>query len=62
VERKNKSKMELARERQRLAQVKLLSPMSGLVAVRQNRPNFMFPGYADSRISVKAIRCSPALR
>src|ERR1700716_1227342 len=44
MERKNKAKMELARERQRLAQVKLLSPMSGLVAVKQNRPNFMFPG------------------
>ncbi|HUS06966.1 MAG TPA: efflux RND transporter periplasmic adaptor subunit [Bryobacteraceae bacterium] len=44
TEKKRKSQMELGRERQRLAQVKLLAPMSGLVAVKQNRPNFMFPG------------------
>ena len=43
-EKKNKGNLELARERARLLQVKLLSPMSGLVAVRQNRTNFMFPG------------------
>jgi HlyD family secretion protein len=35
-ERKNKANLEMARELQRLSQVKLLSPMSGLVAVRQN--------------------------
>jgi hypothetical protein len=34
----------MARERQRLLQVKLLSPMSGLVAVRQNRQGMFFPG------------------
>jgi HlyD family secretion protein len=45
VERKNKAKLELARERQRLSQVKILSPMSGLVAIRQNRQGgFFFPG------------------
>jgi hypothetical protein len=43
-ERKNKANLELARERARLSQVKLLAPISGLVAVRQNRTNFMFPG------------------
>ena len=36
--------MEMARERQRLSQVKLLSPMSGLVAIRQNRQGLFFPG------------------
>jgi hypothetical protein len=35
-ERKNKALLEMARERQRLSQVKLLAPMSGLVAIRQN--------------------------
>ncbi|MDX2149216.1 MAG: efflux RND transporter periplasmic adaptor subunit [Bryobacteraceae bacterium] len=40
-ERKNKGNMEMARERARLSQVKLLSPMSGLVAVKQNRGGFM---------------------
>jgi HlyD family secretion protein len=43
-EKKRKAVQELARERVRLSQVKLLSPMSGLVAIKQNRPNFMFPG------------------
>jgi HlyD family secretion protein len=43
-ENKNKALLELQRERQRLTQVKLLSPISGLVAVRQNRTGFMFPG------------------
>ncbi len=43
-ENKNKSTLELQRERARLQQVKLLSPISGLVAVRQNRTGFMFPG------------------
>jgi HlyD family secretion protein len=36
-EKKNKSNLELSRERQRLSQVKLLAPISGLVAMRQNR-------------------------
>jgi multidrug resistance efflux pump len=43
-ENRNKSVLELAREKQRLAQVRLLAPISGLVAIRQNRPNFYFPG------------------
>ena len=43
-ERKNKSLLELSRERQRLNQAKLLAPISGLVAMRQNRTGFMFPG------------------
>lgn len=43
LEKKNKSNLEMAREKQRLNQVKLLSPMSGLVAVKQNRTgNFFF--------------------
>ena len=46
VFRANKSKgvLELSREKARLQQVKLLAPMTGLVAIRQNRPNFFFPG------------------
>ncbi len=43
-EQKNKSMLELAREKQRLSQVKLLAPISGLVAMRQNRTGFFFPG------------------
>jgi len=43
-ERRNKGRMEMGRERQRLSQVKLLSPMSGLVAVRQNRQGMFMPG------------------
>ncbi|HYZ85678.1 MAG TPA: efflux RND transporter periplasmic adaptor subunit [Bryobacteraceae bacterium] len=44
-EKKNKARMELQRERMRLSQVKLLSPMSGLVAIKQNRQGgFFFPG------------------
>src|SRR4029434_10537933 len=43
--RMSKAKMEMSRERQRLLQVKLLAPMSGLVAIRQNRQSgFFFPG------------------
>jgi biotin carboxyl carrier protein len=37
-ERKNRSLLELEREKQRLRQIKLLAPMSGLVAIRQSRP------------------------
>jgi HlyD family secretion protein len=44
TEKRNKSRMEMARERLRLSQVKLLSPMSGLVAIRQNRQGMFFPG------------------
>jgi HlyD family secretion protein len=43
-EKRNKGILELQREKQRLLQVKLLAPMSGLVAIRQNRTGFMFPG------------------
>ena len=44
-EKKNKANLELNREKQRLSQVKLLSPMSGLVAIKQNRQGgFFFPG------------------
>ena len=43
-EKKNKAILELNREKQRLSQVKLLAPMSGLVAIRQNRGNFMMRG------------------
>lgn len=35
-EGRNKANLELAREKQRLSQVKLLAPMGGLVAIRQN--------------------------
>ena len=44
-EKKNKANLELNREKQRLSQVKILSPMSGLVAIKQNRQGgFFFPG------------------
>lgn len=44
-ERRNRVQLELRRERQRLMQVKLLAPISGLVAIRQSRPMGMyFPG------------------
>lgn len=43
-ERKNKGNLEMTRERARLQQVKLLAPISGLVAIRQNRTGFFFPG------------------
>ncbi len=43
-ERRNKGVMEMSREKMRLSQVKLLSPMTGLVAVRQNRTGMYFPG------------------
>jgi HlyD family secretion protein len=43
-EKKNKAILELTREKRRLSQVKLLAPMSGLVAIRQNRGNFMMRG------------------
>ncbi|MEK7404244.1 MAG: efflux RND transporter periplasmic adaptor subunit [Acidobacteriota bacterium] len=44
-ERKNRSLLEFQRERQRLMQIKLLAPMSGLVAIRQSRPmGGFFPG------------------
>ncbi|MDX1984596.1 MAG: HlyD family efflux transporter periplasmic adaptor subunit [Bryobacteraceae bacterium] len=44
-ERRNKAVVELQREKARLMQVKVLSPISGLVAIRQNRSGgFFFPG------------------
>jgi HlyD family secretion protein len=44
TERRNKARLEMNRERQRLSQVKLLAPMGGLVAIRQNRQGMYFPG------------------
>jgi HlyD family secretion protein len=43
-EKRNKATLELNREKQRLAQVKLISPMAGLVAVKQNRSTVMMFG------------------
>ena len=43
-EKKNKGLLELSREKARLSQIKLLAPISGLVAIKQSRPNFFFPG------------------
>lgn len=43
-EKRNKAILELNREKMRLRQVKLLAPISGLVAIRQNRGNFMMRG------------------
>jgi HlyD family secretion protein len=44
AEQRNKAVLELNRERMRLNQVKLLSPMSGLVAIKQNRSGFFMFG------------------
>lgn len=44
AEKKRKAVQEMSRERVRLMQVKLLAPMSGLVAIRQNRTGMFFPG------------------
>lgn len=43
-EKKNKAQLEMNRERARLNQVKLLAPISGLVAIRQNRSSVMVFG------------------
>jgi multidrug efflux pump subunit AcrA (membrane-fusion protein) len=44
-EQRNKSVIDVEREKMRIAQTKLLSPMTGLVAIRQNRgQGFFFPG------------------
>ena len=43
-ENRRKAELEMQRERQRLRDVKLLSPMSGLVAIRQARSHFFFSG------------------
>jgi HlyD family secretion protein len=44
-EQRNKSLIDVQREKMRIAQTKLLSPMTGLVAIRQNRgQGFFFPG------------------
>jgi HlyD family secretion protein len=44
-EQRNKSMIDVGREKQRIAQAKVLSPMTGLVSVRQNRgQGFFFPG------------------
>ena len=39
-ERRNRNVLDINRERSRLAQVKLLAPISGLVAIKQNRSGF----------------------
>jgi len=43
-ENKRKAELEVQREEQRLSRVKLLAPMSGLVAIRQARTHFFFAG------------------
>jgi HlyD family secretion protein len=43
-EKKTQSALETSREKARLAEVRLFAPISGLVAIKQNRPNFSFPG------------------
>ncbi len=43
-ERKNKANVEMARERSRLNQVKLLSSISGLVAIKQQRSGYFTSG------------------
>ena len=43
LQEKNKAELEKERE-QRFRQVKVLSPISGLVAIRQKRGNFFFAG------------------
>jgi hypothetical protein len=43
-EQRNRAMIELNREKLRIAQAKLLAPMTGLVAIRQNRTGMYFPG------------------
>jgi HlyD family secretion protein len=43
-EQRNKSMIDVSRERQRIAQAKLLSTMTGLVSIRQNRSGFFMFG------------------
>ncbi|RPH47452.1 MAG: HlyD family efflux transporter periplasmic adaptor subunit, partial [Lysobacterales bacterium] len=43
-ENRNKSMIDVQREKNRIAQAKILSPMTGLVAVKQNRGGFMIFG------------------
>ena len=52
AEQRNKAVVELNRERQRIAQAKLLSPMTGLVAIKQNRTG----GFFYSGMQVPDIR------
>src|SRR3989442_12303648 len=40
-ERRNKGMIDVGREKQRIAQSKILSPITGLVSIRQNRGSFM---------------------
>src|SRR5882672_11103842 len=40
-EKRNKSMIDVGREKQRIAQSKVLSPITGLVSIRQNRGSFM---------------------
>ncbi|HZT29775.1 MAG TPA: efflux RND transporter periplasmic adaptor subunit [Bryobacteraceae bacterium] len=43
-EQRNKAMIDVRREQQRIAQAKVLSPMTGLVAIRQNRTGFFMFG------------------
>lgn len=43
-EQRNKAMIDVRREEQRIAQTKLLSPIAGLVAIRQNRTGFFMFG------------------
>ncbi|HWQ53565.1 MAG TPA: efflux RND transporter periplasmic adaptor subunit [Bryobacteraceae bacterium] len=43
-EQRNKSMIDVRREEQRIAQAKVLSPIAGLVAIRQNRSGFFMFG------------------
>ena len=62
IERRNKGRMEMARERQRLSQVKLLAPMSGLGRDPPESAGHVYALACTSRIFVKAIRFSPVSR
>ncbi len=44
-EKRQKAVVEMARERARLSQVKVLAPMSGLIAIRQNQTSRMGVGF-----------------
>ena len=43
-EKRNKALIDVSREKQRIAQSKVLSPMTGLVSIKQNRSSVMFFG------------------
>ena len=62
MEQRNKSMIDVRREQNRIAQAKVLSPMSGLVAIKQNRGTVSSCSASRFPTFAKAIRSSPGCR